>query len=72
MAKTYKLYVWERVFCDYTCGIAFAVAKDVAEARSILKARIPEWDQFGCSEFDRKPKIVYLTKPYGNYTRGGG
>lgn len=66
---TYKLFVWESVFCSYTCGIAFAVAKDVAEARLILKKRLPEYDH---SELDKAPKVVYLTKPYCNYVRGGG
>ena len=69
-ARTYKLFVWDGVFCDYTCGVAFAVAKDVTEARSILKAKLPEWDKG--YDLDHKPKVIYLTKPYGNIVRGGG
>ena len=28
-----KLYVWESVLCDYTCGVVFALANSVEEAR---------------------------------------
>ena len=31
-----KLYVWEGVLCDYTCGIMFALAHDAEEARGII------------------------------------
>ena len=36
MDKDLKLYVWQEVFCDYTCGIAFALAHDEEEARHLI------------------------------------
>ena len=36
MDKDLKLYVWKRVFCDYKCGIAFALAHDEEEARHLI------------------------------------
>lgn len=35
-SKKLKLFVWEDVLCDYTCGIMFALAPDVETARKIL------------------------------------
>jgi len=31
-----KLYVWEDVLCDYTCGVMFALASSVEEAREVI------------------------------------
>jgi len=31
-----KLYVWKGVLCDYTCGIAFAIAESPEEARQAV------------------------------------
>jgi len=36
MDKDLKLYIWQEVFCDYTCGIAFALAHNVEEARHLI------------------------------------
>ena len=38
--KTLTLYVWENVLCDYTCGIMFALAHDVEEARRLILAQV--------------------------------
>ena len=47
-----KLYVWEGVLCDYSCGIMFALAHDVDEARrEVLKS-------FGASEDEGIGKSV--------------
>ena len=43
MPKTYKLFVWDSVFCDYSCGIAFAVARDETEARELLRKQLPDY-----------------------------
>lgn len=41
-----KLYVWENVLCDYSCGVMFALAHDVDEARrEVIKS-------FRCSDRD--------------------
>jgi hypothetical protein len=37
-----KLYVWDEVLCDYTCGIIFALARDENEARNQVKQNICE------------------------------
>ena len=31
-----RLYVWEEVNCDWTCGIAIALAENEGEAREML------------------------------------
>ena len=67
-SKTYKLFVWNSVLCDYSCGIAFAVARDETEARELLKKRLPDYLHH---DIEKTPKIVYLTKPYSNYVFGG-
>ena len=36
MRKKWKLYVWESVLCDWTCGMIVAVASLDAEARAIV------------------------------------
>jgi len=36
MDKDLKLYIWKGVFCDYTCGIAFALAHNEEEARHLI------------------------------------
>lgn len=35
-----KLYVWEGVLCDYTDGIAFALAESPEKAAEMLKKEI--------------------------------
>jgi hypothetical protein len=34
--KKLKLYVWEEVLCDYTCGVIFALATDPEHARRLV------------------------------------
>jgi hypothetical protein len=38
-----KLYVWEGVLCDYTCGLACVLAHDLEEAGALVVAKYPEW-----------------------------
>jgi len=38
-SKKLKLYVWERVLCDYTCGMVVVLAHDLAEAREVWRRR---------------------------------
>jgi hypothetical protein len=66
-----KLYVWEKVFTDYTDGLAFAIAHDKEEAiREILGNRP---FNFAIEELrNKEPEIHELDKPYGNYVYGGG
>jgi hypothetical protein len=39
-----KLFVWEDILCDYSCGIAVAMAHDVDEAREVLLRTAREQD----------------------------
>jgi hypothetical protein len=34
--RRWQMYVWDKVGCDYTCGIAVAVARSADEARALL------------------------------------
>jgi hypothetical protein len=34
--KQLKLYVWHNVLCDYTCGVMFAMAYSVEQARELI------------------------------------
>ena len=36
-----KLYVWEKFRCDYTCGMAVAVAHDLGEAIMLVTDTAP-------------------------------
>jgi hypothetical protein len=38
-----KLFVWEDVLCDYTCGMACVLAHDLEEAGRLLAAKYPEY-----------------------------
>jgi len=33
-----KLFIWRNVFCDYHCGIAFAMAPTLEEAMKVLRS----------------------------------
>ncbi len=36
MGNQYKLFIWDEVLLDYTYGIAFAVAKNIEDAKKII------------------------------------
>jgi len=63
-----KLYVWEEVLCDWSCGLVCVVARDEQEALSLLKAADEvAWEE--CSKI--KPIEHSFTEPgvfwvYGN------
>lgn len=65
-----KLYVWEDVLCDWTCGVIFALAPTLEDARRIVLANSPE-ELLGAvrKEMDREPDVY--TTPYGHVTIGG-
>jgi SpoU rRNA methylase family enzyme len=33
-----KLFIWDKVLCDYTCGVVVAVAPDLEEALRLIEA----------------------------------
>jgi hypothetical protein len=70
-----KLFVWKDVFCDYTCGIAFAVAKNKEEAIELIMTEY-EKDIPGVRKWrslkNEEPEVHDLTIPYGTYVSGSG
>jgi hypothetical protein len=62
-----KLYVWTDVLCDYTCGVAFALASSVEEARQLVT------DSLGYErgDFEREPDVI-TDAAYGLAVWGGG
>lgn len=59
--KKLSLYVWEGVLCDYTCGIAFALAHNVREARKMILKQIGNDED--CSIFGPDIKEIKDIKP---------
>jgi len=58
MKKNIKLYVWEKVLCDWTCGIAFALAVSLEEAKELVSDKYNE--MFGCTKEDGDYEIPYF------------
>lgn len=65
--KKLKLFVWEKVLCDYTDGVMFAYAPDVETARKLLLQGRPYLPQ---ETLDLEPKVI--TEPYAFSLYGGG
>lgn len=63
-----KLYVWGNVFCDYTCGIAFAIAHDSEEARKMIIEKAGYID----TDLANPPDVYKLNNPIAFYVAGGG
>ena len=71
MKNKLKLFVWKDIRCDYTCGIGFALAHDVEEARNIIKEKSEDWEwEAYKGELMDKPKVY--DKPFGIWISGGG
>lgn len=67
-----KLYVWHGILCDYTCGVAFALASSVEEARALIIASAPEqWRKDRLAKEIAEEPAVY-DAPMGDYVEGGG
>lgn len=66
-----KLYVWENVLCDWTCGIAFALAPNKEEAIKAIEAEY----SFSIPELrTEKPKVIDTNRktPVAFTCSGGG
>ena len=61
--KKLKLFVWEHVLCDYTCGVMFALAPDVEIARQMLQ----EED----TNNERYTEPIVYTEPFALAVWGG-
>ena len=63
-----KLYVWDDVLCDYTCGIMFAVAPSLEEAMDLIRSS----DVYIEPDLGKKPTVYDLTEPVCRVVWGGG
>jgi hypothetical protein len=79
-----KLFVWENLFRDYTCGLAVVLAESEEQARTLLRAKMAEEkgyvpDQEDIAEIspwkdlDKGPTGEYpLDAPVAFFVGGGG
>ncbi len=67
-----KLFVWEDVLEDYTCGIMFALAESVDQAREMIKAKNPNYEDDRIMKRDLKTDPKIIDQPEGFYSYGGG
>ena len=69
-ATPLKLFVWYDIRCDYTCGVAFALAENIEEARNQIHKNSEPWEWDGYKgELMNEPK-VYID-PFGFWISGG-
>lgn len=66
-----KLYVWYEVRCDYTPGIAFALAESEKEAKELILKDAGFLSEHIKTELDIDKPIVY-DSPMGFSMSGGG
>lgn len=66
----FKLFVWQDVFCDWTSGLAFAIAQDAEEARRVITAQMGYKEVPG--DLAKPPEVFELTGPVGFGIWGGG
>lgn len=74
-----KLYVWTGVLCDYTCGMAFAIAESVEDAIQVIATKgLNEGhikDPMGEYEIEQlrseQPMVYELSEKIGYYIWGG-
>ena len=70
-----NLYIWHDVLCGWTCGVIFAMAEDVKEARElVLKRGRAHKDGYMVGQLagaivDR-PKVYQA--PHADWVSGGG
>ena len=66
--ETLKLFVWEDVLCDYTCGMVCILAHNLGEALELARKK---YEQYYLDDFaGKKPKII--TEPEAFAVYGGG
>ena len=65
------LYVWEEILCNYGCGIAFALAKNVHQARELLRKKMHAdlYPEELHEDLKKDPRII--SEPEGFYVAGG-
>lgn len=72
MDKNLKLYVWRDIMCDNTCGMAFAIAHNLKEAKAKVIESDPQYSDWARREMnDDEPQVLDIA-PVGFYVIGGG
>jgi hypothetical protein len=76
-ARIMKLYVWEDVLCSYTCGIAFALAGSLEEAKNLVANHYNAnfgWkgDEYKIPNFLEEDDPKIFDAPVGYTVWGGG
>lgn len=66
-----KLYVWEDVLLGSSYGIAFALAKDVHQARELLRKKMAAGDYGEELHADLRKDPQIISEPEGFYVWGG-
>jgi hypothetical protein len=67
-----KLFIWENVLCDYACGIMFALAETVDDARKQLLAILEQTGEpVPTEDLDKEPQVVDITEPVARIVWGG-
>jgi hypothetical protein len=75
-----KLYVWENVLCDYTCGMIICIAEDLESARKAWYKEFEEWMKMPITrqyamEVQSEPIVYDLNVPCDaicHFVTGGG
>ena len=67
-----KLFVWREVLCDYTCGIAVAMAHNVPGARQVLLDAAEDYEKQSLGGNIANAPDDIFDVPAGAYCWGGG
>jgi hypothetical protein len=62
-----KMFVWEKVLCDYTCGLVCVFAENVEQAVELLKEKYPSE-----TPFIDMSQLQVITEPEAFLVYGGG
>jgi hypothetical protein len=68
-----RLFIWKKVWCDYTCGVAFALALTADDARRLVLDGMkdsPLSAELLARELTDEPEVY--EQPYGFGVMGGG
>ena len=68
----WKLYVWEGVLCDNTCGLAFCVARSKEDAIKLLDKQVYVGDLKRVSPKIHNLKGLQRKNSFGYAVYGGG
>ncbi len=69
MKKELKLFIWENVLCDYTCGMVVILAYDLEHAKSVFEEKYPDKEYILEDFFGSEHKTII--EPNAFYLYGG-